>query len=205
MSSLATKPDQPSADSFAGAAWLLDCDVAAIKAVAEVESGPEGAFLASGEPVILYERHLFHRLTVGKYDREWVPDLESDVARLSAPTPGGYGSVSIQHKKLAAAAKFNREAALKACSWGLFQILGLNYEQAGYPDVQRFVTAMYRSADDHLRAFAMFILHDPRLLEAIQDRHWSAFAGAYNGPNFQKNQYDVKLAIAYRKHGGRVA
>ncbi|WP_262919099.1 N-acetylmuramidase family protein [Niabella hibiscisoli] len=43
---------------FQDAARQLNCEVAAIKAVAEVESKGDG-FLPTGEPKILFERHIF--------------------------------------------------------------------------------------------------------------------------------------------------
>ena len=55
------------AAAFQLAANALGCEVAAIKAVAEVEAAGVG-FHASGEPKILFERHWFSRLTKGRYD-----------------------------------------------------------------------------------------------------------------------------------------
>jgi hypothetical protein len=192
------KADRPTVAAYAAAAWLLSCEPRAIQAVAEVEAGPEGAFLDSGEPVILFERHLFHRLTEGRFDgRVWRDSPSSAWALLSSSTPGGYGPVSMQHPKLQAAAALDRAAALKACSWGLFQILGANHDQAGYPILQRFINAMFREVDDHLRAFCMFIRHDARLVDAIRAKDWAAFARTYNGPQFSRNRYDQKMADAY--------
>ncbi|AZA64465.1 DUF3380 domain-containing protein [Chryseobacterium carnipullorum] len=51
---------------YINAAKELGCEVAAIKAVAEVESRGSG-FLSSGEPKILFERHRFYKYTNGKY------------------------------------------------------------------------------------------------------------------------------------------
>lgn len=188
------KSDTPTAEGYAGAAWLLMTDVASMRAVAHVEAGREGAFFDDGRPVVLFERHLFHRLTDGRWDRE-APDL-------SNPTAGGYGAMNAQHDRLAAAAQLDRMAALKATSWGLFQILGLNYAAAGYTQLQRFINAMYRSADDHLRAFVMFIRHDPRLVDAIRSHDWVAFAFAYNGPAYARNHYDSRMAEAYAALAG---
>ena len=42
------------------AAKELNCEVAAIRAVAEVES-LKGGFLPDGRPKILFERHVFHQ------------------------------------------------------------------------------------------------------------------------------------------------
>ena len=52
---------------FQKAAKALNCDVAAIKAVAEVESKQDG-FLPTDEPIILFERHIFSKLTKGIFD-----------------------------------------------------------------------------------------------------------------------------------------
>lgn len=195
---LPIKADRPSDFGYTAAAWLLAVEPAALQAIAEVETGPAYAFLETGEPTILYERHVFHRLTNGRFAGAVAPgDFPIEVSQLSDPHPGGYGSVTIQHAKLAAAAKLDREAALKACSWGLFQILGVNHAEAGFPDLQRFVSAMYDSADDHLRALVMFIRHDPRLVDALRGHEWAEFARVYNGPNYQVNGYDKKMAAAY--------
>lgn len=197
---LPIKSVRPAPLAYSAAAWFLGVEPAALQAVAEVEAGPYGAFLDTGEPVILYERHVFHRLTNGRFAGALAPgDLPREVSQLSRPDFGGWGPVSIQHAKLAAAVKLDREAALKACSWGLFQILGLNHAEAGHPTLQGFVTAMYRSVDEHLRALVMFLRHDERMVEALRDREWAAFAARYNGPAFARNQYDKKLAAAFAR------
>lgn len=198
------KQDYPTPEDFIFAAWLLKCEPEAIQAVAEVEAGPYGAFLQDEEgepPVILYERHYFHRLTAGRHGGMRA-DLGIEFQKknqdiLSLAKPGGYGPVSIQHDKLKAAAVLNRDAALKSCSWGLFQIMGANHVAAGYPDIQRFVNAMYRSVQDHLRAFTMFIRHDSRLVDSIRSRDWLGFARVYNGP--RQNGYDKKMEGAYKR------
>lgn len=181
-------------DAFPSAAWMLATDIAAIKAVAEVESGPYGAFLDGGsEPTILFEPHYFHQFTGGKYDKTH--------PKLSYPKwkPGQYGKMSEQHDKLAAAAKLDREAALKSCSWGAYQIMGANYRRAGFGSVQSMVTAAYKDADSHLRMFVNFILSDERLVVALRAHDWRTFARNYNGAGFEANKYDVKMAAAYTR------
>lgn len=197
---LPIKTSRPSAQAYVAAAWFLHVEPGVLQAVAEVEAGPHGGFLDTGEPVLLYERHVFHRLTDGRFSGALAPgDFPREVSELSLPTAGGYGAVSIQHAKLAAAAKLDRDSALKACSWGLFQILGLNHLEAGFPTVQAFVNAMYRGVDDHLRALVMFLRHDGRLVEALQGHEWAEFARLYNGPAYQRNKYDTRLAAAYAR------
>jgi len=197
------KQDFPSVESLEHAAWMLGCSIAAIQTVAEVEAANTGAFLDDGTPAILYERHLFHRLTAGRYDGARISDGDPEHQLLSSSTPGGYGPIRLQHKKLAAAVELDRNAALEACSWGLFQILGMHYAQAGFSRLQSFINAMYASVDEHLRAFVCYIRSDESLLEALRDRDWTAFARAYNGPGFAKNHYDTRLAEAFQRFEGR--
>lgn len=197
------KADFPSAEAYAFAAWLLGCEPRAMQAVAIVEAGKEGAFLPTDEPVVLFERHLFNRLTDGRHVGARVPLLPGENHEpwhvIAWPSWGGYGPYSVQHRRLQAAVALDRDAALKSSSWGLFQILGSNHAACGYPELQRFVTAMYRSVDDHLRAFVQFIRHDKRLVDAIRARNWPAFARVYNGPLFAKHGYERRLAAAYDK------
>ena len=186
-----------SPESWARAAELLDAEVAAVRAVARVEAGPWGAFLRSGEPVILFERHLFRRETGGRYDAFRVPGLGEPEAIISSPRTGGWGPLGVQHKRLAAAAALDRPAALRSTSWGLFQILGRNHALAGFPRLEDFVAATRRDVDAHLAAFVAFVASQPRMARALREKDWATFARLYNGPAYRANEYDLKLAAAY--------
>lgn len=177
-------------EAIAKAAQRLGVDTASVKAINKVEA-PKGAFLASGEPPVLFERHKFSKHTKGRFDAKY-PDI-------SNPQWGGYGKTSEQHKRLQKAAALDREAALKSASWGAFQILGENYAQAGFKTVQDFVNAMYESEEAQLGAFVEFVRNDARLLTALRRRNWSDFARIYNGPAYKENDYDTKLAKAYEE------
>lgn len=187
------KADQPSIESYEHAAWMLACDVPAIRAVAEVESGPLGAFNDDGSPVILFEPHIFHQLTGGKFDARY-PDLSYPRWK-----PGKYGKNSDQHPKLARAQALDRDAALKSCSWGLFQILGSNNRATGHLTVQRMVNAAYESVDNHLRMFVNFIINKNGAIDALRKHEWSTFAAIYNGPRYAENKYDQKMEAAFAR------
>lgn len=193
------KADWPSEEAYRRAAATLRCDVAAIKAVAEVEAGPQGAFLPSGEPVILYERHIFHDLTDGRYDGAKASGVPAFCSVISSPSPGGYGPFSAQHARLQAAVALDRTAALMSASWGLFQILGRYSHETGHSSLQGFITAMYSGVDAHLGAFVALVQYR-RLDDEIRECRWADFARRYNGKAYAKNRYDVKLAAAYAKH-----
>lgn len=184
------KPPITEAD-YARAARVLDVDIRAIKAVAEVESGPHGGFLPTDEPVILFERHIFSRLTRGKYDQSH-PDISNN-------KPGGYGKVLAQHSRLARAAELDRNAALQSASWGRFQVMGMNWLMLGYKSLQEFINAMYRSEGDHLDSFVRYVKANA-LDGALRDHRWRAFARGYNGKNYEAGGYHTKLSRAYVKH-----
>lgn len=199
-----TKLDYPSEEAFTNAASIIGCRVAMIKAFARVESGPNGAFLDTGEPVILFERHKFHKFTNGRHGGEIAkdPSIPLNVSMISSPKAGGYGPVTIQHKKLQRAIELDRDAALKSCSWGLFQLMGFNYALCGFGSLQEFVNAMYESVDRHLEGFVSFILTNPKkvrgenLRQALIDEDCEIAAEIYNGPGYRDNRYDVKLRKA---------
>lgn len=181
--------DKLTTSDYRRAAASLGCSVAAVVAVANVES-PRGPFLDDGRPSLLFERHKFHKHTRGRFSAAH-PDISSS-------KPGGYGAEGAhQHARMERAAKLDRDAALKSASWGAFQILGENHEQAGHRTLQAFVNAMYRSASSQLDCFINFIRNDSRLLAAIRGLQWATFARIYNGPAYRDNDYDVKMAREY--------
>ena len=189
-------------DDFSRAALRLACDIAAVKAVAAVESRGSG-FLPDGQPVILFERHIFHRLTKGRWtDRRG--DLGDGTGYylyrdISNPVRGGYGSEGQhQHDRLAKAAKLDRSAALQSASWGMFQIMGFNYQLAGHETLQSFINAMYRSEGDHLDAFVEFNISEG-LDKYLRAHRWSAYARRYNGTAYARNQYHTRLATAWKR------
>ena len=123
------------------------------------------------KPKILFERHIFSRLTNGAYDFT-NPDI-------SAPTPGGYGDPGAhQYDRLQSAEQLNQDAALQSASWGLGQIMGMNFAAAGFPDVTAMVAAMIGSEDAQLGAMAAFIQSNNMSVK-LQNQDWAGFASMY--------------------------
>lgn len=179
-------------EDYVAAARALGWQAAAVHAVCEIEA-PGGGFEDDDEVTGLFERHKFSQHTGGKYDTKY-PDISNPVA-------GGYGKSSEQHPKLQRAAKLDRDSALKSFSWGKFQILGENFKQAGFDTLQAFINAMVESERTQLKAFIAFIRADHRLLEAGRTGDWATFARWYNGKNYRKFKYDIRLAAAAKKWG----
>ncbi|PWC81239.1 N-acetylmuramidase domain-containing protein [Azospirillum sp. TSH64] len=171
------------------AARALGCLPAVVRAVLAVEAG--GApFLPDGRPKILFEAHVFSRLTRGRFNRSnpavSAPKWDRSLYR------GGAG----EYERLLVAMRLDREAALKAASWGAFQILGSNHAAAGYAEVEAFVEAHSESAGNHLAAFVAFV-RSSKLDDELRRAEWARFAESYNGPGYRANAYDVRLASAF--------
>lgn len=181
---------------FIQTAAELDVEVAAIKAVSEVESRGAG-FYPDGRPTILFERHVFSRLTSGQWDKSY--------PHLSNPVAGGYVSPKVdlygEHKRFEEASRLHRDAAIQATSWGKFQLLGEGYlSYCRYPTLQAFLDDMYKSEQGQLNGFKNFIRTKRHVLPAMKAKDWDTFAFYYNGKNYRKNEYQIKLAAAYKRY-----
>lgn len=177
---------------IAAEAARLGCEPAAIRAVCEVESAGRG-FLPDGRPKILFEAHLFGRLTGHRWDATH-PSISAPRWNRALYGPGG----GHQYDRLAAAMRLDRTAALESASWGMFQILGLNFGRCGFAAVEAFVTAMGESEGRHLLAFGEFC-RSGGLDRFLCCRDWVRFALGYNGPAAAANDYEARLSAAYRR------
>ena len=185
------RPGLTEAD-FQRAARTLQCEIAGMKAVAEVESRGDG-YLASGRPKILFEAHVFSRKTQHQYDRTH-PDISSPSWNRAL-----YKGGEKEYERIDKAMALNTKAALESASWGRFQIMGFNYQNAGFVSVETFINAMFESEARHLDAFISF-LQATGLATPLREQRWADFARGYNGEGFAANQYDVKLKAAYEKY-----
>lgn len=179
-------------DDYTEAARIINCETAIIKAVAHVESSGDG-FFEDDSPKILFEAHIFSKLTKHIYDTEY-PDISSRKWNKALYTRG-IG----EYKRLNKAKLLNEEAALKSASWGKFQIMGFNHAYCGYNDVFEFTAAMQVSEGAHLLAFIDFV-KTLKLDKYLRSKNWAKFAEGYNGKDYKKNKYDTKLKQAYNTY-----
>jgi hypothetical protein len=172
------------------AAITLGVDIATVKAVAEVESMGNG-FLNNGKPKILFEGHWFSKLTKNVHDES------NPTISYKTWTKKNYLGNEKEYSRLNAAISLDREAALKSTSWGKFQIMGFNHKQCGYQDVESFAKDMYKSEHYHLMAFVKLI-KSMKWDASLKAKDWKGFARKYNGPGYEKNNYDIKIQQAYK-------
>lgn len=184
------------------AADRLQVDIAAVRAVNEVESKGAG-FLPDGRPVILYERHIMYRqLAAAGLDAD---ALAAKYPALVNRKPGGYAGDAAEYARLASASQISAACALEATSWGAFQIMGFHWKALGYPDVFAFVEAMKVSEAEQLEAFVRFVLADKVMLAALRGKKWAKFAELYNGKDYAEHLYDVKLERAFDRYSRAAA
>lgn len=186
---------------YQSAAKLLKCDVPTIKAVAEVESSGDG-FLSDGRVKILFEGHQFYKFTKGAYATSH-PTICYKTWTTKFYTKGKTADIrgAGELARLEEAMALNKDAALLSASYGKFQIMGFNFAIAGFVSVEDFYKAMQVSEGEQLTAFCNYVKGNS-LDDELRNRKWAAFALRYNGPGYKKNQYDIKLAKAYKKYSG---
>ena len=182
---------------IAATAARLHCEPATIWAVCDVESAG-GGFLSDTRPKILFEAHLFGKLTRHRWDATH-PDISSpDWNRSLYGAEGAH-----QYDRLAVAISLDRAAALQSASWGMFQIVGMNFAACGFASVEAYVAAMCVGEGAHLAAFAAFCAHE-ELAPLLAARKWTQFALRYNGPGEAENDYAGRLAAAYQRRAAAV-
>ncbi len=168
---------------------VLGATAAQMWAVLTVETRGCG-FLPDRRPQILFERHIFRKLTDARFD--------AADPNLSSSNPGGYRGGAAEYTRLQAAMELDRAAALKSASWGIGQVMGFNHQVAGFTSVEEMVEAMVQDEAAQLLAVASFIKRTG-LDAALRRQDWVSFARGYNGKDFKRNEYDTRLAAAHAR------
>jgi hypothetical protein len=176
---------------YQAAADQIGAEVAAVKAIAEVESSGRGFW--TGRPIIRLEAHWFGKLTGYQYNdshphiscRSWTPSL---AAR-------NQGEAWQQFEEAAA---LDEGAAIQSTSWGAYQLMGFHWRTLGYDSPQAMMTAM-GTDEGQLDAFVRFVKADPVLIDALRRHDWHAFAARYNGLG-QVERYAGLMAAAYERN-----
>lgn len=176
------------------------CHPAALLAVVEVESNGHVFAAVNGrrEPLIRFEGHYFHR-RIGDEALE-----RAERAGLAHPTPQAVPNPPDQPARwamLARAEAIDRRAARESCSWGLGQVMGAHWRRLGYACVDALVDEARRGADGQLALMARFI-EDAGLEEALRGGDWHRFARAYNGANYARWGYHLKMEAAFERGCG---
>lgn len=186
-------------NDFIDSAKILKCDVAAIKAVAEVESSGSG-FLQDGTIKVLFEGHIFYKYSNGAFADSHPTLCYPHWSRKFYAT--GANADIRGHKergRLHDAMLLDEKAALMSASYGKFQVMGFNYTHCGFKNINDFFNVIQLNEGEQIKSFCKYIL-DVGLDDELRNHEWGAFAYKYNGPEYKKNRYDLKLAAAWVKY-----
>ena len=176
----------------------LGIEPALLKAVQIVEAAGRDGFLSDGRPQILFEGHIMYKEFHKKFPDRDLAYLCKKFSTVFYPKWdkskyfGGLG----EYKRLELAKEIDEECALKATSWGMFQIMGFNHNLCGCQDVFDFVHKMSESHEKQLELMYYF-MNNSGCLKELKEKDWAGFAKKYNGPGYAQNAYDQKLRNAY--------
>ncbi len=195
------QPDKaaPNEQDWINAARALGCPPENLLAVLAVESGGS-AFNSDGRLVIAYEPHVFSRNTKPKHAY-----LKSH-PHLASPKFVAYSSVPPSERRkhpmgmtqterwmlLAEAAELDFYAGTSACSYGMWQILGVNATKLGFRDPMHMIEVMYEGYDGQWECFLRFCKWAGCLQPLIKG-DWQTFERLYNGGG-HNGAYARKLA-----------
>lgn len=188
---------------FCATAKELRVGVAEIRTVDEVESAGSGFLSASQRPKILVEGHYIYALLRPLGLAQKAAQIEPSVC-YPKWTKRYYIGREGEYSRLAKATELchrlgvSDAIALKATSWGRFQIMGENYKLAGFNSVEQFVEAMFQDEALHLAAFARYLV-STHLDDELRSHLWAKLARGYNGPGYMRNNYPAKLGAAFNR------
>lgn len=196
------------------AADLLAIDRSALISVIWVESSGK-PFGPDGRPIIRFENHVFWRywgaLYPTTFDRHFRFGADKDGRpradrkkwlghwfRQEETGPWEEMHVSgidvgqaLEWRALEKARAFDSHSAIMSASFGLGQIVGFNAKQAGYDDLEEFLSDM-SSEKMQIVAMIEFIKGSPQMVEDLRSHDFVEFARLYNGPG-QPEYYGAKI------------
>lgn len=173
-----------SQSGFDSALARLGVDQAALWSLLTVETRGFG-FLPDRRPKILFERHIFHKRTGGRFSAQH--------PGISSPAGKGYLGNAAEYDRLAQAIKLDHDAALESASWGLGQVMGFNAKKLGYRSAEAMVDEFRKGENEQLEGACRFISGNDALRTAFSDKRWERVAFFYNGRAHAENGYAKKL------------
>jgi len=184
------------------AAKVNGIEPAALLAVVEIESAGVLFEQDGRTPRLLFERHVFHRELAKRQPSKLSGAIANGLAipKWSKATQYKDQGTSKERLSLIGRARaVDAECANRSASWGLGQTMGFNAEGLGFGSASDLVDYMQQGGiPAHVDCMVREIRRN-KLEKKLAARDWAGFAKGYNGPGYAQNQYDTKLASAYRK------
>lgn len=178
-------------------------EAAALMAVVEVESDGVPVEPADGKtPRLLFERHVFYRELKNRAPKKLQQAVNEGLAIPKWSRATQYkdqGTSSGRLRVLERARGIDEDIANRSCSWGVGQTMGFLAEEQGFKNATEMVAFMVRGGVTAQVECMIREIKKRGLVKKMNAHDWAGFARSYNGPGYAQNQYDVKMATAYRK------
>ena len=161
-----------------------------LQAFIKVESGGKGFDSKTGKILIQFEPAWFKKM--------------ANFAPSGAWSVNGVERQAKEWEAFNNAFAIDREAAMKATSIGLPQIMGFHWKRLGYANVGAMWDDFKVSEENQIKALEKFIITDARLLKAFEQKDFHMMAYIYNGSGYAAQAhrlgivpYNVQLQKAY--------
>ena len=182
-------------EDFIEVAEELGVEVAAIKAVVEIEAGKtHQGFSAPQKPLANFRLSTFKSLAARRGIK-----LSSYTSTHPEVFSSARRSGTELVRRIDGALTIDTAVTVESTFWGMFQIGGFNWKLCGTGSPAEFYRLMSRSERDQLELFARFITNSG-LLPHLQAKNWAAFARGYNGPAYARRGYHTRMANAYARY-----
>lgn len=150
------------------------------------------------EPLIRWEGHYFYKLVPANLLQKAIQ------LGLAAKSAGAIKNPASQEKRydiLARGKKLDSTAAISSCSWGFGQVMGSHWKWLGYKSAEQLEKLVRMDFTGQLDLVVRFI-RGSGIIPHLRRKDWSAVARIYNGPNYAKGKYHIKLKKAYDRQAG---
>lgn len=122
-----------------------------------------------------------------------------------ATQKGSYGTSKEQIDRLEKVKKWDNDIAIKSCSWGKFQVMGIYTENIHtYKDASEFETAMNLCEVQQFQFFKSYLIDvvGNKIVNALREKKWEEIARLYNGKNWKKTNpnYATNLKKYYEEY-----
>lgn len=166
---------------YSAAADRLSIDPRALRALAIVET-QEVPFIDDA-PVMRFEAH------------KWRLYRQATGSAMTFDKMKNSRDLYRRYEQFLKMAALQFGAAVRAHSWGAFQIMGFNHGSCGFENIEEFKQAMM-SVEGQVTAIERFIRDQRAVHQALtcQDPH--AVGRHYNGSAYRRNNYHIKWAAA---------
>lgn len=182
-------------------------DPAGLLALVEVETRGVTFEQDGRTPQLLYERHIAYRYA-GKVSARVLSMFVAAglaIPKWSRSTQYKDQGTSANRLKLIAKARgINEEVANQSASWGVGQTMGFLAAEIGFPSACAMVDHMTGNVAGQIDCMIRE-LKNKRIVAPLNAHQWATVARLYNGSGYAANQYDTKLADAFKRWSRKLA